>query len=42
MSGTLVLLATHNKEVVDKIQKRVISMKKGKLVGDQKVGKYLI
>jgi cell division transport system ATP-binding protein len=42
MSGTLVLLATHNKEVVDKIQKRVISMKKGKLVGDQKIGKYLI
>lgn len=42
MSGTMVLLATHNKEVVDKIRKRVISMKRGRIVGDQKVGKYII
>ena len=41
-SGTLVLLATHNKEVVDKIRKRVVYMKKGKIVGDQKIGKYVI
>jgi len=41
-SGTLVLLATHNKEVVDRIKKRVISMKRGRIVGDQKVGKYII
>jgi cell division transport system ATP-binding protein len=42
MSGTMILLATHNKEVVDRIRKRVISMKKGKIVGDQKIGKYII
>lgn len=42
MSGTMVLLATHNKEVVDRIRKRVISMKKGRVVGDQKIGKYII
>lgn len=41
-AGTLVLLATHNKEVVDRIKKRVISMKKGRIIGDQKIGKYLI
>jgi len=42
MAGTLVLLATHNKDVVDKLMKRVISMKKGRITNDQKVGKYLI
>jgi len=42
LSGTVVLLATHNKEVVDKLRRRVISMKKGRIVGDQKVGKYVI
>lgn len=41
-SGTVVLLATHNKEVVDKIRKRVISLKRGRIVGDQKIGKYII
>lgn len=41
-SGTLVILATHNKSIVDKIRKRVISLKKGKIISDQRVGKYLI
>lgn len=41
-SGTTVLLATHNKEVVDKIKRRVIAMKGGRIVGDQKIGKYPI
>ncbi|OGD67518.1 cell division ATP-binding protein FtsE, partial [Candidatus Berkelbacteria bacterium RIFCSPHIGHO2_12_FULL_36_9] len=41
-SGTLVLLATHNKEVVDKIKRRVISMKHGRIIGDQKIGRYVI
>ena len=42
ISGTLVLLATHNKEVVDKIKKRVISLNRGRVTGDQKIGRYLI
>lgn len=42
LSGTLVLLATHNKEVVDKLMKRVISMKRGRIVSDQRIGKYQI
>jgi cell division transport system ATP-binding protein len=41
-SGTLVILATHNKTVVDKIMKRVVTLRKGKIVSDQKIGKYLI
>lgn len=41
-SGTLVIFATHNKDIVDKIRKRVVSMKKGKIISDQRVGKYLI
>lgn len=40
--GTVVLLATHNKEVVDAINKRVITMKDGKVVSDKENGKYII
>ena len=38
--GTIVLLATHDKEVVDSLQKRVIAMKEGRIVSDQQRGKY--
>lgn len=40
--GTVVLLATHNKEVVDAINKRVITMKDGRVVSDKENGKYII
>ncbi len=40
--GTIVLLATHDKEVVDTLQRRVILMKDGKIVSDQEKGKYLL
>lgn len=40
--GTTVILATHNRQAVDRIQKRVLLMKSGKLVSDQKIGKYVI
>jgi cell division transport system ATP-binding protein len=40
--GTTVILATHNRQVVDRIQKRVILMKSGKVVSDQHGGKYVI
>lgn len=41
--GTTVILATHNREVVNAIGKRVITMEKGKIVRDQVVnGKYVI
>jgi len=40
--GTTVILATHNRQVVDRVQKRVILMKSGKIVSDQHGGKYVI
>jgi len=41
--GTTVVLATHNREVVNAIGKRVVTMEKGKIVRDQSEnGKYII
>ena len=40
--GTTVILTTHNKGVIDNLGKRVITMEKGKIVRDDKVGKYKI
>lgn len=40
--GTTVVLASHNREVVNSVGKRVITMEKGKVVKDQKQGKYSI
>ena len=40
--GTTVMLATHDKDVVNRIAKRVISMDKGKIVKDDNKGKYCI
>ncbi len=40
--GTTVILATHNRQVVDRMQRRVVLMKSGKLISDQATGKYVI
>jgi|SRR3989338_1184066 len=40
--GTTVLLATHNKGVVDTVGGRVITMEKGKIIRDDKTGKYIL
>ncbi len=40
--GTTVILTTHNKGVVDSVGKRVITMEKGKVVRDDKTGKYVL
>lgn len=40
--GTTVILTTHNRGVVDSIGRRVITMEKGKVVRDDKTGKYVI
>ncbi len=40
--GTTVLLVTHNREVVNKLRKRVITIDNGIIVGDQAVGKYIL
>jgi cell division transport system ATP-binding protein len=40
--GTTVMLATHNKGIVDKINKRVVVIDKGRVIRDDKHGKYCI
>ncbi len=40
--GTTVILVTHNKEIVNRLSKRVITMDKGRIVNDQAKGKYLL
>ena len=40
--GTTVILTTHNKGVIDSIKKRVVTMDKGKVVRDDKDGRYVI
>jgi len=40
--GTMVILTTHNKGVIDSLGKRVISMENGKIVRDDKEGKYVL
>ncbi|MBP7846166.1 MAG: cell division ATP-binding protein FtsE [Candidatus Pacebacteria bacterium] len=40
--GTTVVLTTHNRGVVESIGKRVITMEGGRIVRDDKDGKYLI
>jgi cell division transport system ATP-binding protein len=39
--GTTVVVVTHNREVVDMMQKRVITLKKGKIVSDEQKGGYV-
>ncbi|WP_315080239.1 cell division ATP-binding protein FtsE [uncultured Clostridium sp.] len=39
-SGTTVLMATHAKEIVDYMKKRVIAIDRGEIVRDEKRGKY--
>lgn len=39
-SGTTVVVVTHNREIVNAMQKRVITMKKGVVVSDEEMGVY--
>ena len=40
-SGTTVVVVTHNREIVNAMRKRVITMKKGVIVSDEEGGEYL-
>jgi cell division transport system ATP-binding protein len=40
--GTTVVLVTHNREIVNRLKRRVITIENGSIVSDQAVGKYLI
>ncbi len=39
--GTTVLLTTHNKEIVDKLKRRVVIIRNGKIASDKARSKYL-
>ncbi len=40
-SGTTVVVVTHNREIVNAMRKRVVTMKKGVIVNDEEGGEYL-
>lgn len=40
--GTTIVLVTHNREVVNALQRRVITLSEGRIVSDHKKGKYLL
>jgi len=41
-NGSIVILSTHNKDIVNNIQKRVITLDKGKVLRDEEQGRYVI
>lgn len=40
-NGTTVIVVTHNREIVNSMQKRVVTMKKGVIVSDEEKGGYI-
>jgi len=40
--GTTIILTTHNRSVVDQIKKRVITLENGRVIRDDKDGKYML
>lgn len=40
--GTTVLLTTHNQEIVNKLKRRVVTIRDGKIVSDHAVGQYRV
>ena len=40
--GTTIILATHNKDVINHINRRVVSLEDGQIVRDEEEGKYIL
>lgn len=40
--GTTVMLATHNREIIEQLQKRVITLEEGRIVHDHQEGKFVL
>ncbi len=40
--GTTIILTTHNKGVIDSLRKRVITMDRGRVIRDDREGKYIL
>jgi cell division transport system ATP-binding protein len=42
LHGSTVILSTHNKDIVNNIQKRVVTLENGKIIRDEQEGRYVI
>lgn len=40
--GTTVVLATHNREIINKLGKRVITLEQGKIIRDEERGRFIL
>jgi len=40
--GTTIILVSHNREIVNLLRKRVITLDRGMIIGDQMKGRYVI
>lgn len=40
--GTTVMLVTHNRDIVNSLKRRVITIERGEIVSDQPVGRYIL
>jgi len=40
--GTTVILATHDKDIIDRLERRVITLDKGKIIRDEEVGRFIL
>jgi len=40
--GTTIILTTHNKGVIDSLKKRVVTMDRGRVIRDDREGKYIL
>lgn len=40
--GTTIILATHNKEIINQLDKRVVSLEDGRIIRDEEKGKYIL
>ncbi|MDD5144776.1 MAG: cell division ATP-binding protein FtsE [Candidatus Pacebacteria bacterium] len=40
--GTTVILSTHNKEVINSLRRRVITLQSGKIIRDEEVGRFIL
>ncbi|OGM90895.1 cell division ATP-binding protein FtsE [Candidatus Wolfebacteria bacterium RIFCSPHIGHO2_01_FULL_48_22] len=40
--GTTIILATHNKDIINSLKRRVISLENGEIIRDEEKGKYIL
>ena len=42
LAGTTIILATHDREVINKLGKRVITLENGRIIRDEEAGRFII